>query len=201
MSAGSAMAQTPETSFLRVTEPLDVGGTVLQPGVYVIRVLPLTDRNLLQVTSEDRSKVYATVLSIPHALAPTAEQGNTEYVLYPATEGSPRALRTWFAPHSTSGGGHDIVYPQRRAMELAALARDRVVAYKDETKADDLKIAPLEVVTSDNQVGPYVVEEPMPATKAMTSSMPATASSLPLLAMIGVLLIAAAIGIRVFRSA
>jgi hypothetical protein len=202
MSAGNAMAQIPEASFLRVTEPLDVGGTVLQPGVYVIRVLPLNDRNLLQVTSEDRSKVFATVLSIPHATPATEEQTNTEYVLYPATAGSPRVLRTWFAPHSSSGGGHDIVYSEQRAMELAALANDRVVAYKDVTNADDLKITPLEVVTADKAVEPYT--EAAPAMKPMTmtsgSLLPGTASPLPLLALLGILMVGAAVGLRTFRS-
>ena len=31
------LAQTPEASILPVTEPLDVGGTILQPGTYLIR--------------------------------------------------------------------------------------------------------------------------------------------------------------------
>jgi hypothetical protein len=91
ISAPNAFATIPEGSFLRAEESVDVGGTILEPGVYVIRVLPeIGNRNLLQVTNEDGSKIYATVLSIPHALPAEREQGNTAYVFYPAIEGSPR---------------------------------------------------------------------------------------------------------------
>lgn len=197
----SAIAQAPEASYLRVGEPLDVGGTLLQPGVYVIRVLPLTNRNILQVTNEDRSKIYATVLSIPHALG-TKEQKNTEYVLYPPTAGSPRALRTWFAPDSASAGGHDIVYPERRAMELAALVKEPVVAYKDETKVEELKIAKLEVVTPQKEIIPYVepTPAPKPAVIAAAAELPRTASRIPLVATLGLLMLGVAVGIRALRS-
>ena len=66
-SATVATAQSAEFSIMTVTEPLDVGGTVLQPGTYRIKVVPLqTNRNMLQVKSVDRSELYLTVLSINH---------------------------------------------------------------------------------------------------------------------------------------
>jgi hypothetical protein len=203
IGATDAMAQKPETSFLRVGQPLDVGGTILEPGVYVITLLPLIgNRNTLQVTNEDRSKVYATVLSIPHETG-TKVQVNTEYVFYPATADSPQALRTWFAPDSATEGGHDIVYPARRAMQLAAVVKEPVVAYKDETKTEELKTADLVVVTPEKEVVAYV--EPMPAKKfAMISAspeLPRTASQVPLFATLGLLLLVAAVGIRALRVA
>jgi hypothetical protein len=206
ISAPHAIAQTPapEASYLRVTEPLDVGGTVLQPGVYVIRVLPQTDRNLLQVTNEDRSKVFVTVLSIPHVIGANEAKGNTSFVVFPSTEGSPQALRTWYAPDSTSGGGHDIVYPEGRAKKLAAVVKEPVVAYKDETKTEELKTAQLEVVTPENVVTPYVAPTPTPAPKpvmvAEAHEMPRTASRVPLFATLGSLLLCVAVGIRAFRA-
>lgn len=200
ISGPSAVAQLPESSFLNVVEPLDVGGTILQPGKYVIRVLPGNqNRNLLQVTNEDYSKIFTTVLSIPHAIGANEEQTNTEYVLYPAVAGVPRALRTWYAVDSTSKGGHDIVYPERRALELAPLVKEPVYAFKGDANVDTLPLAPVVVVTPEREVVVYREPAPRPVMVAELEDMPDTASSLPLIATIGLLLIAGAIATRALR--
>lgn len=205
ISTPSAFATIPEGSFLRAAEPVDVGGTILQPGVYVIRVLPsIANRNLLQVTNEDGTKVFATVLSIPHAYDNMESPPTTEYVFYPTVAGTPQALRTWFAPDSTSGGGHDIVYPQQRAMELAELVKEPVVAYPAETKPEEIKTAPLVVVTPEKKIAPYVAPAPQPKMVkvekvAQVQPMPRTASHVPLFAALGLMLLGAAIAIRALR--
>ncbi|MCM2317342.1 MAG: hypothetical protein NDJ92_19515, partial [Thermoanaerobaculia bacterium] len=163
------------------------------------------NRNMLQVTNEDRTKVYATVLSVPHALPATEEEKHTKFIFYPASNGAPRALRTWFAPDSTSDGGHDIVYPERRAMQIASAAMTPVVAYKDETPPEELKTAQLEVVTPDQKIATYV--EPAPtetqkvASMAEGAELPRTAGNGPLLLTFGLLLVVGALGLRAVRSA
>lgn len=199
----SAFAVLPESSVLRLTEPLDVGGTVLQPGVYVIKALQnIANRNILRVTSEDGAEVFATVLSIPHSLEAGQDPEDTAFVYYPSVAGAPQALRTWFASDSTSGGGHDIVYPKPRAMELAAAAKQPVVAYTGMTEPEDMETAELVIVTPENEVAPY--DAPSPATEpvmvAEVREMPSTASPVPLFGMIGLLLIGLAVGIRTLRT-
>jgi len=208
--ATAAIAQSPEGSNLRLTEPLEIGSTTLEPGVYMIRVLPGTDRNMLQVTNEDRTKTFATVLAVPHANPATAEQRQMQYVYFPATAGSARALRTWFAPNAVGGGGYDIVYPEMRAMQLAPMAKGPVVAYDDGLMADDLKTAELKVVTPDKKVMVYMApdggemtteattEKPMVLARA--DELPRTASPVPFFVALGFLLLITAGGIQVFRS-
>src|SRR5512138_2317636 len=113
-------AQTPEASMLRLTEPLDVGGTIVQPGVYTIRVLPsFQNRNKIQVTSPDLKTVFATALTVPHYVVPSEQPSSTAFVFYPAGEDHPAALRTWYAAFpDASQGGHDIVYTKSRAEQL-----------------------------------------------------------------------------------
>jgi hypothetical protein len=148
-----AMAQTPEVSTLPISEPTEVGGTILQPGTYMIRVVsPQADRNKVQITDVDRSKVFATVLTIPHQLEPNEKMPDTMFVYFPAGEGRPRALRTWFASDPASGGGHDIVYEESRARQLARLSHEPVVSYHDEEMAD------LNTITPENTTTPYVYE-------------------------------------------
>lgn len=218
ISLPAAFAQTPEASILPVTEPLDVGGTILQPGTYMIRVVPSpTDRNKVQVMNQDGTKVFATVLTVPHPLEPNEEIPNTTFVYYPAGEGMPRALRTWFAPDPyASGGGHDIVYDEKRAKQLARLADTRVVYYPTETVVADLDTdTELQVVAPDATIETYTYvppPSPPPAppaiieTPSMTSAtesqveMPATASRTPMIALLGLLSLVGAIALRMGRA-
>jgi hypothetical protein len=221
-----ALAQTPEASILPVTERLDVGGTILEPGTYLIRVLPsTTDRNKVQITSQDRSKVYATVLTVPHTLEPNEEIPNTTFVFYPPEEGMPRALRTWFAPDpEASGGGHDIVYDDRRARQLARLVNEPVPSYPATTPVEQLDTAPVAVVTPEPapvvttpapapvvevetpapapvttpEPEPMMSSEPAPVQTADTQpmEMPRTASNVPLMALLGLGALGAAVTLR-----
>jgi hypothetical protein len=215
MTAPGALAQIPEVSTLPVTEPLEVGGTILQPGTYVIRLAPReTNRNIVQVLSWDQKTIHATVLTIPHQLEPTEEVPNTMFVFYPAGEGAVRALRTWYAPDPVSQGGHDIVYEESRAKQLARLAKTRVVSYADETAVADLGTTELHVVTPEATVetytvpAPRIVQAPAPVVtetrpvqiaESRPMEMPTTAGNLPLIALLGVLAIAGAVAFRVIR--
>ena len=208
----AVIAQTPEASVLNVTEPLDVGGTILQPGTYTIRVLPsFADRNKVQITSPDLNTVYATVLTVPHPLEPGEEVPATTFVYYPSVAGAPRVLRTWFAPRpDASQGGHDIVYDEARAKELARLANSRVVSYSTGTAVADMDKTELHFVTPEATVETYTYVAPMtsaaPVQVAQTTEtrsqveMPETASNIPLIALLGLMSLASAIAIRRVRA-
>ncbi|SRR5581483_11974905 len=201
LSTPHASAQIPENSYLRLSEPMNIGGHILQPGVYVISVLPgYGNRNQLQVTNEDHSKIFATVLSIPHQLSPSDTKQLSEFVYYPAIEGSPRALRTWFAANAVSEGGHDIVYPKETAMKLAPAVHEKVIAYDDSTKVEDPKTVELVVVTPANEIKPYMQPLPAPMVASAPAELPQTGSSVPLYAAIGMLLLVAAVATRVIRT-
>jgi hypothetical protein len=137
----------------------------------------------------------------------------------------PRALRTWFAPDpEASGGGHDIVYDERRASQLARLADAPVVSYPTETAVADLGTAELQVVTPQATVETYtppavttpsVIETPSPMTSSTTTpeempqtsstttpmEMPRTASRIPLIALLGTLFVGGAVALRLARPA
>ncbi|HVS29853.1 MAG TPA: hypothetical protein VMS98_00220 [Thermoanaerobaculia bacterium] len=203
ISIPAAFAQTPEASFLPVTEPLDVGGTVLEPGTYMIRVVPSSvDRNKVQIMDQDGTKVFATVLTVPHPLKPGEEIPNTTFVYYPAGEGMPRALRTWFEPSmAPSSGGHDIVYTEKRARQLARLASSRVVWYPDDTVITEVEAPPLQIVTPQATVERYVYLPPPPPMISGQVNMPDTASRIPLIALLGLVSVLGAVALRLTRSA
>jgi hypothetical protein len=199
---------TREKSFFTLTEPLDVGGTILQPGDYKIKVIPLQgNRNMLQVRSADADTLFATLLSIPHTEAPGAEKfAEGLFIYYPASVGSVKALRTWFAGDTPSTGGHDIVYSKERALELAALAKEPVVAVEEPLVEAKYESLPLGWVTPERQVRPWVaatrppaVRETVPVQQATYQQrrLPQTASNTPLYAGLGFLSILGAFALGV----
>lgn len=195
-SATVAKAQSSEFSIMTITEPLDVGGTILQPGTYRIKVVPLqTNRNMLQVKSVDRSELYVTVLSINH---PRLEgRPETEYVYYPAASGLPMALRTWY-PADKGSGGHDIVYPGDRAAELAARVKEPVPAYRAAGPVTEEQLKTVEVAPMRWNETPALATSPVapPPVKVAENKLPATASSFPLLAGLGLLALGGAASLR-----
>ncbi len=193
-----------------MTEPLEVGNFTLPPGNYVIRVVDLqSGRNTIQVTNADQTKVFATVLATPHPILVGEMAPSSRYIYYNTAPGQPKALRTWFARDTTNG--QDIVYPKRRALELAAAAKEPVIFVPDEVKETEYKTAPLTLVTADQTVKPYeapvvmVKKAPEPAPVAVAEAspekeLPRTASHVPLYAALGLLSLGAAFGLRAFAN-
>jgi hypothetical protein len=195
-----------ENSTFTVTEPTDVGGFTLEPGTYLIKVVTLqSNRNMIQVTNEDQTKVFASVLATPHALAANETAPTSRYVYYATAPGQRKALRTWFARDTTNG--QDIVYPNKRAMELAVAAKAPIVAIPDDAKETEYKTVTLAVVTPDQRVTPYpepavVVQTapPVVIAEAAPSELPATASRVPLFAVLGLLSVGGAFGLRALAN-
>lgn len=196
----SALAQSqPEAATFVVTEPLDVGTITLQPGTYVIKVVKIdSNKDMLRVMDAEQTKIYTTVLTRPYPITMGEVIPENRYVVWSTPPGQPRVLRTWFA--SDRSIGHEIVYSQRRAGELAAMAKEPVIAVPDEVTESTYATAPLLVVTPERQVKPYepkpVRTEPAPVRVAEARELPATASRVPLFAALGLLSLAGAFGLR-----
>jgi hypothetical protein len=186
-----------EKSLFTLAEPMDVGGFVLDPGTYRIKVVEMnSNRNVVQVTNEAGSRVFATVLATPHVIQTDETIPESRFAYFPAISGQPKALRTWFARDTPYG--QDIIYRKRRAMELAAVAKAPVIAIPDETKEAEYATTALAVVTPEQQVKPYEEPPPTRIAEARPAALPATASNLPILALFGFLFLGGAISVRMF---
>jgi hypothetical protein len=195
LTAPVATAQSNENAFMEVSERMDVGGTILEPGQYRITVVPLQEnRNMLQVRNEDGSVVYATVLSINH---PSMEKlAVSRFDLYATPVGALKALRTWF-PAEVTSGGHDVVYPRERALELARLVREPVPAYVAEAPVTPEKLRVVEVKPVVVQAVAQAPAPPPPPVLLAEARLPATASRFPLVAGLGLLALVGAAGLTV----
>jgi hypothetical protein len=102
-------------------------------------------------------------------------------------------------------GGHDVVYPEARAQQLARLAKSKVVSYRGETAVADLDNTELLVVTPEAKVetytpAPMISSQPVQLAESESPEMPNTASRVPLIALLGVVSLAGAAAFRMART-
>jgi hypothetical protein len=85
---------------IKIDQSIDLQGTVLPAGSYVMKLLLDSDRRTVQIYNADDNRLITTVLAIP---AYRLDAGNSEFKFYGAAEGQPPALRTWFYPGDNFG--------------------------------------------------------------------------------------------------
>ena len=177
------------------SEPIEIPGVgqhFLPAGTYVFKLVDvLGDRDVVQVFSKDELHVYATILAIPnYRLKATSK---TVMTFRERAAGSPEAIRAWFYPGDNSG--QEFVYPKARAIEIAKVAQQPVLAMptelapeivKSEPPTEALKTAPIKAVTPKGEEVEVAQVIP-PKTEVAQASLPKTASSLPLLGLMGLL--------------
>jgi hypothetical protein len=186
------------------SQAVEVPGKILPAGTYTFQLLDsLSDRHIVQIFNADGSQIIATILAINnYRLQPT---GETVMKFGERPGDSPEALRAWFYPGDNFG--QEFVYPKVRAIELAQTAKVIVPAVALDTIDDNvIKTVPIVAVTPDQkevevtkviQTTPPVAA-PAPVAVKETEELPQTASSMPLIALLGGLSISLAIGLKLF---
>src|SRR5580698_7722087 len=107
------------------------GMRVLPAGTYVFKLVnSSSDRHIVQIFNKDQSKIYATILAIAnYRLKPT---GKTVITFNEGIRGKPEALRAWFFPGAN--WGEEFVYPKDKAVELAQVVKQPVLAVVADVK-------------------------------------------------------------------
>jgi hypothetical protein len=212
-------------TIITITEPMQIPGATLTPGKYVFKLMDSSsNRHIVQVFTEDEKKVINTILAIPNQrLRPT---GKSEFGFWEVPAGNTPALRSWFYPGDNFG--QEFAYPKQEAVKLSAVVKEEVPSVSEEEYAQATKVTPAEVKTPEPQVvtpapevavvetpkpveTPAVVETPAAApsttvnserhveTRAASDSLPATASPLPLLGLLGFLSAGLGAAVRTVR--
>jgi LPXTG-motif cell wall-anchored protein len=170
------------------SEPVEVpgvGAQILPAGTYIFKLMDSTsNRNIVQIFSEDGLHLYTTILAIPNYRLKVT--GKTVMTFRERAEGQPEAIRAWFYPGAN--WGQEFVYPKSRAIQLAAIVKEPVLATPVEVaEAPALITAPVEAVapTGETLDVAQVVEAP-PAVEP-AAELPQTASFVPLFGLVGLL--------------
>jgi hypothetical protein len=185
------------------------GWGVLPAGTYVFKLVDSqSDRHIVQIFSADQKTVYATILAIPNYRLKVT--GKTVITFRERPAGQPEALRAWFYPGKN--WGEEFVYPKTVAIEIAKSTGTAVlftaaelpvevaepIKPVDEVVVAQLRVAPVQAIqpTGEEVELAQVVTSPPPAELIASSKLPATASSLPLIALLGFLALCGAFALR-----
>ncbi len=197
-------------------QPVIVAGVpvvTLEPGKYVFRLLnSQSDRHIVQIFNEQEDKLFTTVLAIPnYRLKPT---DNTALEFYETPAGNPVALHAWFWPGDNFG--QEFVYPTGLAAKIAKETGEPVLATPAETEPE-LAAAPVVEINKEGEEQPVeeaaiAPEEPAPAAPTEVAenaealpligreqtpeTLPATATPLYTIGLMGALILSAGLGLR-----
>ena len=185
---------------LTFSEPVEVPGVVLPTGTYWFTLADSeSDRNIVQIWNADRTQLITTILAIPdYRLQPT---GKTVVHFEERPSDQPEAIHSWFYPGANYG--EEFVYPKARATQLAKQVSRPVLSMPDAQPSDttQIKQTPVKAVSPSGEeieIAEVIATQPIAPTEAPAppSSLPKTASSLPLLLLAGLFSLGAAGALR-----
>jgi hypothetical protein len=202
-----------EKTVVTFSGPVEIPGVhlkgwgVLPAGTYVFKLVDSqSDRHIVQIFSADEKTVYATILAIPNYRLKVT--GKTVITFRERPAGEPEALRAWFYPGKN--WGEDFVYHKAVAVELAKSENTTVLSTPadipvevetiqtvDEPVIAQLKAAPVQAIQPTGQEVELAqaVTPPPPA-----RALPSTASSLPLIGLLGLMFLGAAFVLGAFAK-
>jgi len=201
------------------------GWGVLPAGTYVFKILDSqSDRHIVQIFNKEETVVYATILAIPNYRLKATDKTVITFSERPA--GEPEALRAWFYPGRNWGEEFvypkskamdlakstnvPVLFTAAELpVEVAAMPIDPATPVVVEMKrAPIMAIKPTgeevvlaEVVTPPPaavvvaEVAPQAASQPV-AAEAPAQTLPATGSSLPLVGLVGLMTLGAALALR-----
>jgi hypothetical protein len=202
---------------------VEVPGTVLQPGRYVMKLVDSpADRHIVQISNERENHVFATVAAVPAWREQPS--GHSIFTFYEVAAGQPQPMKTWFYPGDNFG--QEFVYSKDRlaqlraglnstpATALVAENREPVKAVEPEpeqTQAPALNETPAPeatntqaqteepVIIAQNNPPPAPSPEATPAPAPLPETLPKTSSDFWEIGLIGLGSIITAGGVRILR--
>ncbi len=208
-----------EKTVVTFSAPVEIPGVhlkgwgVLPAGTYVFKLVDSqSDRNIVQIFNADETMVYATILAIPNYRLKAT--GKTVITFRERPAGQPEALRAWFYPGRN--WGQEFVYPKAKAIEIAQSTKKTVLSTPAEIPVEvtepikpvdepiivQLRQAPIMAIQPTGQEVELaqVVTPPPPAELAAAAKLPSTASSLPLVGLLGFLALGGAFALRAIEK-
>jgi hypothetical protein len=198
-----------QRSAVSVSEKIRIPGQTLDPGSYVFKMeepretgqageqtaQPQSGRRMIVrvVKDGEESNVIATCLAIPNdRLTPAGESG---LLLWPASGNLPKAVRAWFNPGDNLG--YEFSYSDSEAREIGMAAGEQVPTL---THEDEAMIEAAATATGAQSASQNAQAEPEKDATTQPDELPATASPLPLLGLIGLMFLAAGLTFRAIRQ-
>ena len=199
------------------------GWGVLPAGTYVFKILDSqSDRHIVQIFNKDETTIYATILAIPNYRLKATDKTVMTFRERPA--GQPEALRAWFYPGRTGARNSSIRrlkrwnWPRRPTRRSFSPRSRFLLEVAEPIKSADapvvveMKRAPIMAIKptgEEVQLAEVVTPPPALAEAAHGAAaarnagrkLPATASTLPLFGLFGLLALGGAFALAASQDA
>jgi len=131
MMAPNGFAQTAsdKRTLFTFSGPVRMPGRTLPAGQYLFRLLDTNVRGIVQVLSNDGTKLYGTFFTISALRLKPADQPEVHFLETPS--GAAPAIRTWWYPGESTG--FEFIYPKDDARRLAKSANQSVLTTQAQT--------------------------------------------------------------------
>jgi hypothetical protein len=177
---------------LKLTEPMQIEGVLLQPGTYVFRLMDSkADRHIVRIMNEDETQVVATIIGMPHYELGPPNKSQTDFWEAPAV--TPPAVKTWHYPGEMLGLQFTPAPPTQVAAPTPPAPAPPAAEAPAPAPAPE---APAPPETAEAQPAPAPPQEAPAPAPAPVETLPKTASALPLIALIGLIFVAISLVLR-----
>ena len=122
---------------LTFSQSVQIPGRVLPAGTYWFMVDPTPSSHIVRIFSQDRSTLYATLLTTSAEYRDPSE--GTEITFANRRSMQPEAIVTWFYPGRTIG--HEFLYSKQDQTEIAQAKQYTVSAGKEIAQAKHRTVA------------------------------------------------------------
>jgi hypothetical protein len=196
-------------TILTFSGPVQVQNTRLEAGTYVFKLADTTDRHVVQIFNQDETQVIATIMAIPdYRLEPTGKtaikfsETSDETTTSGTVPDAGVPIREWFYPGDNFGQEFKVVpQPVETATAEPTTPPPPPPAETSEAAEPTEQPQAQESAPAPTQQAPEPQTEqpsaPAPAQTEAPTSLPKTASSMPLIGLVSVLSLAAAGGLRI----
>lgn len=187
-------------TIMKLTEPMQIEGVLLQPGTYVFKLMnSMSDRSVVRIMNEDETDVVATVIGSPHYQLEPPNKTQLDFWESPAV--TPPAVKDWHYPGEMLG----LQFTEPPPTQVAAApapppAVAQATPEPEPTPAPEepaVAPAPAPAPTEEAQAPE---PEPAPAEPAPVETLPKTASSLPLVLLVGLSFLSLSALVRRLRN-
>jgi hypothetical protein len=138
----NAGAQGPanQDTYFTFSQAVELPQTTLPAGTYFFQLMDSpSNRHIVKVMSQDRTKLHATLMAIPYySTDRPSDEPQVRFLEVPAANGvaASNAIKIWFYPGNTVG--HEFIWPRDKAMSLARATSQPVLTTKTDEENSEL---------------------------------------------------------------
>jgi hypothetical protein len=141
--SANAGAQGPanQDTFFTFSQAVELPQTTLPAGTYFFQLMDSpSNRHIVKVMSQDRTKLHATLMAIPYySTDRPSDEPQVRFLEVPAAAqgtAASNAIRMWFYPGNSVG--HEFIWPRDKAISMARSTGEPVLTTKTADENSDL---------------------------------------------------------------